>query len=123
MVLFFRNIDIFQEGLAVILTSILNLWIMQWHNNNSHCIFRFCDHENVWLDTKIKKNWVRYNLVVVIFDFLSIVAAILKNITFPIMDFLGLLICDNRHQVLPKSVKKPFVAIFLGSNHIFSRLL
>ena len=54
--------------------------------------------------------------------FFNIVAAILKNITFRKLDSLRFLICYNRHPVLPQSVKKPFVAIFLGSNHIFSRL-
>ena len=49
-------------------------------------------------------------------------AAILKKITFRKWDFWRLFICDKTHVVLPKSVKKPFVAIFLGSNHIFPHL-
>lgn len=89
MVLFFRNIDIFQEGLAVILTSILNLWIMQWHNNNSHCIFRFCDHENVWLDTKIKKKLGKIQLSCGNFRFFKYCGGHLEKYHFPNNGFLG----------------------------------
>ena len=44
-------------------------------------------------------------------------AAILKITTFRKSDYLRFLICFYWHPILIKSVEKPFVAIFFGSNH------
>ena len=41
---------------------------------------------------------------------------------FRLSDFLRFLVCYFLHQILSESVKKPFVAIFLGFNCILTRL-
>jgi len=46
----------------------------------------------------------------------AILDAILKKTHFPCLDFHRLFVCHSWHKILPKSVKKPFVAIILGSN-------
>ena len=51
-------------------------------------------------------NWKIYNHLQAM---AAILDAILKIIAFPIWDFRGLLLCYLWHQILPKSVEKPFV--------------
>ena len=55
-------------------------------------------------------------------DVLAILDAILKITPFQWSDFGKLLVCYSGHLILQKTVEKPFVTIFLGSNHILTRL-
>ena len=52
----------------------------------------------------------------------DIVDAILKMTPFPKSDLGRLLVCHLTWQILPKSVKKPFVSIFLRFNLRLTRL-
>jgi len=42
--------------------------------------------------------------------------------TFPRLDFGRFLVCYSSHPVVPKTVEKPFLAIFSGFNPILIRL-
>ena len=51
-----------------------------------------------------------------------ILDAILEMTPFPMSDSGRLLVCYLTRQILPKSVRKPFVSIFLGFNLRLTRL-
>jgi len=49
-------------------------------------------------------------------------AAILNFTAFRYSDFGRFLVCYSPHETVPETVEKPFLAIFLGLNRIFTGL-
>ena len=50
-------------------------------------------------------------------------AAILDFTAFRYSDFGRFLVCYSLHKIVPETVEKPFLAVFLGLNRIFTGLL
>ena len=50
-------------------------------------------------------------------------AAILDFTAFRYSDFGRFLVCYSPHKIVPETVEKPFLAIFLGLNRIFTGLV
>ena len=55
--------------------------------------------------------------------FIRLLAAILEMMAFWGSDFGRLLVCYLAGPILRESIEKPFVSIFLGFNHILTRIL
>ena len=100
--------------MAAILDAILKITPLWIPDGNLTGLNGFIDLQNHGVDTKITTLRQTMTDLLPFKCTAAILDAILKITPFRKSDFLRFLVCYSGHQVLPKTVEKPFVAICLG---------